>query len=219
MGSIVKAIVSGIVSFAATNLDDIIILMVFFSQVNAHFRRRHIIIGQYLGFSTVIIASLPGFFGGLIIPHHWIGLLGLVPIAIGIRRLLQLNQDDNEVQTVSDEWRKSPGILASVLAPQTYQVAVVTFANGGDNIGIYIPLFASSNLGNLSIIIGVFYLLVGVWCYIAYQLTLHPVVARFLTRYGHAIVPFILIGLGIYILIDSDTYRLISVFFRLGCFC
>lgn len=213
MGSIVKAIVSGIVSFAATNLDDIIILMVFFSQVNPNFRRRHIIIGQYLGFSAVIIASLPGFFGGLIIPTPWIGLLGLVPIAIGISRLVNLSRDENEVQTVSEELHSSGGRFASVLAPQTYQVAAVTFANGGDNIGIYVPLFASSNLVRLSIILSVFFVLVSVWCYVAYQLTLHPVVARFLTRYGHAIVPFILIGLGIFILIDSGSYSLISLIF------
>ncbi|HIK05857.1 MAG TPA: cadmium resistance transporter [Trichormus sp. M33_DOE_039] len=213
MGSIVKAIVSGIVSFAATNLDDIIILMVFFSQVNPNFRRRHIIIGQYLGFSAVIIASLPGFFGGLIIPTPWIGLLGLVPIAIGISRLVNLNRDENAVQTVSEELHSSGGRFASVLAPQTYQVAAVTFANGGDNIGIYVPLFASSNLVRLSIILSVFFVLVSVWCYVAYQLTLHPVVARFLTRYGHAIVPFILIGLGIFILIDSGSYSLISLIF------
>ncbi|MCF4969327.1 cadmium resistance transporter [Nostoc sp. CMAA1605] len=213
MGSVVKAIVSGIVSFAATNLDDIIILMVFFSQVNANFRRRHIIIGQYLGFSAVILASLPGFFGGLIIPAAWIGLLGFIPIVIGISRLINLNRDENEVQTVSEELNSSPGRFAGVLAPQTYQVAVVTFANGGDNIGIYVPLFASSNLLSLSIILSVFVILVSVWCYVAYQLTLHPVIARFLTRYGHAIVPFILIGLGIYILIDSGSYRLINIDF------
>ncbi|AUT02507.1 transporter [Nostoc sp. CENA543] len=213
MGSIVKAIVSGIVSFAATNLDDIIILMVFFSQVNANFRRRHIIIGQYLGFSAVILASLPGFFGGLIIPPAWIGLLGFIPIFIGISRLINLNRDDNEVQTVSDELNSSPGRFGGVLAPQTYQVAAVTFANGGDNIGIYVPLFASSNILSLSIILSVFVVLVSVWCYVAYQLTLHPIVARFLTRYGHAIIPFILIGLGVYILIDSGSYRLINIDF------
>ncbi len=40
-------------------------------------------------------------------------------------------------------------ILASVLNPQTYKVAAVTVANGGDNIGIYVPLFASSDLTSL----------------------------------------------------------------------
>jgi cadmium resistance protein CadD (predicted permease) len=60
------AIIAGITSFAATNIDDIVILMLFFAQVNSTFRRRHIVIGQYLGFTVLIFTSLPGFFGGLI---------------------------------------------------------------------------------------------------------------------------------------------------------
>jgi cadmium resistance protein CadD (predicted permease) len=64
-------------------------LTIFFSQVNATFRRRHIVIGQYLGFTALIIASLPGFFGGLIVPKAWIGILGLVPIAIGVSQLVE----------------------------------------------------------------------------------------------------------------------------------
>jgi cadmium resistance protein CadD (predicted permease) len=101
------------------------------------------------------------------------------------------------------------GILASVLNPQTYRVAAVTVANGGDNIGIYVPLFASSNLPSLGAILSVFFLLVRVWCYVAYQLTSLPAVANVLTRYGRAIVPFVLIGLGIFILLESGTYRLL----------
>ncbi len=209
--------IAGSVSFAATNLDDIIILMVFFAQVNSTLRRRHIILGQYLGFTFIIIASLPGFFGGLILPKAWIGLLGLLPIIIGISRLVNREKSENEVQTVSDELNSAGrdasmiSIVASLLSPQTYQVATVTFANGGDNIGIYVPLFASSNLASLGVILAVFYILIGVWCYVAYQLTRHPVVARILTRYGDDIIPFILIGLGIYILIDNGTYHLLPL--------
>jgi cadmium resistance transport/sequestration family protein len=218
VNKLVEAMIAGSVSFAATNLDDIIILMLFFAQVNSTFRRRHIILGQYLGFTFIIIASLPGFFGGLILPKAWIGLLGLVPIIIGISRLVNREKSENEVQTVSDELNSAErntsmvSIVASLLSPQTYQVATVTFANGGDNIGIYVPLFATTNLASLGVILAVFYILIGVWCYVAYQLTRHPVVARILTRYGDGIIPFILIGLGIYILIDNGTYHLLPQF-------
>jgi cadmium resistance transport/sequestration family protein len=218
MNQLVEAMITGSVSFVATNLDDIIILMVFFAQVNSTFRRRHIILVQYLGFTFIIIASLPGFFGGLILPKAWIGLLGLLPIIIGISHLINQEKSENAVQTVSDELNSAGrnislvSIVTSLLSRQTYQVATVTFANGGDNIGIYVPLFASSNLASLGVILGIFYILIGVWCYVAYQLTRHPVVARILTRYGDAIMPFILIGLGIYILIDNGTYHLLPQF-------
>jgi cadmium resistance transport/sequestration family protein len=218
MGKLVEIIIAAIASFAATNLDDIIILMIFFAQVNSTFRRRHIICGQYLGFTVIIIASLPGFFGGLILPKAWIGLLGLLPIIIGVSRLVNRDKDNNEVQTVSDELNSVTentsivSIFTSLLSPQTYQVAAVTFANGGDNIGIYVPLFANNNLAGLGVTLSVFYILIGVWCYVAYQLTRHPAVASILTRYGHAIVPFILIGLGIFILVESGSYQLIPQF-------
>lgn len=209
------AIVAGATSFAATNIDDILILMLFFAQVSPTFRRRHIVLGQYLGFAAIVLASLPGFFGGLIVPRSWIGLLGLVPISIGVSRLLNRTNDQQEVQAVSGEFnplssnRSVVSVLASLLSPQTYNVAAVTFANGGDNIGIYVPLFASCDLPTLAVILAVFFSLIGVWCWIAYRLTRQPAVARVLTRYGKALAPFILIGLGIFILLESGTYRLL----------
>jgi cadmium resistance transport/sequestration family protein len=212
------AIIAGITSFAATNIDDIVILMLFFAQVNSTFRRRHIVVGQYLGFTVLILASLPGFFGGLIVPKAWIGILGLVPIAIGVSRLVNRDKDEQDVQAVSGEFNPSRAdtsvlsILGSLLNPQTFNVAAVTFANGGDNIGIYVPLFASSDLASLGVILTVFFLLIGVWCYIAYRLTRQPTVAHVLTRYGKAIVPFVLIGLGVFILIESGTYQLLPSF-------
>ncbi|GBO52412.1 cadmium resistance transporter [Pseudanabaena sp. lw0831] len=200
----VGTVAIAITAFTATNIDDILILTIFFAQVDNKFRPRHILIGQYLGFALVILASLPGYFGGLIIDHKWIGLLGLLPISIGVKDLFQ-KQEEIMVQSCAvPEQGKS-----SLIAPQTYHVAAVTFANGGDNIGIYIPLFASSNAVSLSITIATFLILIAVWCYTAYQFSTHPVIAKFLTQYSDAIVPFVLIALGIYILYESKTYQLL----------
>src|SRR6478672_5122016 len=213
-----QALISGITSFVATNLDDIVILMLFFAQVNTNFRPKHIVAGQYLGFTVLILASLPGFFGGVIIPKAWIGLLGFVPIVIGVSHLLKQESEANQVQAVSKELSESNAklpilsILGNLLAPQTYQVAAVTFANGGDNIGIYVPLFANSNLKTLGIILIVFFLMVVVWCAFAYYLTRHQKIAYLFTQYGHKLVPFVLIGLGIYIVIESGTYQLLPWF-------
>lgn len=203
MSELVTAIPTGITAFTATNLDDIVILLLFFSQVNTLFRRRHIVAGQYLGFGALVLASLPSFFGSLILPRPWIGLLGIVPIAIGISRLLNQDTDESEDREEAQEPQKY--WFSSFISPQTYGVAAVTFANGGDNIGIYVPLFASSSWESLMAILGVFFSLVGVWCYTAYQLTRVPAIAQTLTRYGNQLVPFVLIGLGVLILVDSHT--------------
>lgn len=201
MNGLFTAISTGLTAFTATNLDDILILMLFFSQVNAVFGKRHVIAGQYLGFATLVLASLPSFFGSLLLPRPCVGLLGLVPIAIGISRLVTSNEDNSD----SEERQTQPTWFSSFISPQAYSVAAVTFANGGDNIGIYMPLFASCTWQSLAIILSVFFSMVGVWCFAAYKLTQVPAIADNLTRYGSYLVPFVLISLGVLILIDSRT--------------
>ncbi len=203
MNDLMTAISTGFTAFTATNLDDIVILLLFFSQVNATFRRRDIWLGQYLGFGVLVLMSLPGFFGSLLFPRDWVGLLGLVPIAIGVNRWLSPDEEEDDpeqpVQASARPW------FSSILSPQAYSVAAVTFANGGDNIGIYVPLFASSSGQSLLVMLAVFFSLVGVWCLVAYQLTRVPVIAEMLTHYGNQLVPFVLVGLGVLILVDSHT--------------
>jgi cadmium resistance protein CadD (predicted permease) len=84
-------------------------------------------------------------------------------------------------------------------------VAAVTVANGSDNIGIYVPLFASTTFESILIILCVFFLLLGVWCYTAYKLAHQPVIAQVLARYVNTLVPFVLIGLGIFIVLESGS--------------
>lgn len=202
MVNLLTAIPTGMTAFIATNLDDIVILMLLFSQVNAVFRRRHIVAGQYLGFTALVLASLPGFFGGLLIPPTWIGLLGVVPIAIGASRLLNRDQEDSDADAPIAE---PSAARFAFLSPQACSIAAITFANGGDNIGIYVPLFANCTLESLIVILAVFLSLVGAWCYAAYRLTHVPVIAEVLTRYGNVLVPFVLMGLGVMILNESHT--------------
>ncbi|MBD2092953.1 cadmium resistance transporter [Microcoleus sp. FACHB-1515] len=202
MSELIEAAIAAVTAFAATNIDDIVVLMIFYAQVNSIFRPRHIISGQYLGFVVLIVASLPGFFGGFLLPESVIGLLGFLPIAIGIKAWFDR---DSDTQDVSINAANS----SSLLPAQTLQVAAVTIANGGDNVGIYLPLFASSNAFQLTVILSVFAIMIIVWCSIAAQLARHPLIAKSLTRYGHIVVPFVLIALGLYILYESGAYQLL----------
>ena len=211
---------SGVMAFIATNIDDLLLLTIFFSQVNSTFRKRHVVLGQYLGFTVLILASLPGFLGGLVISPAWIGLLGLVPIGLGINQLWHRESTASDVQAVnegvlspSDSSIASPriavpGIWRSLFNPQIYAVAMTTIANGGDNIGIYVPLFASSDRNRLGITLLIFFGLIGLWCLIAQQLTRQPTITRLITRYGNTFVPIVLIGLGIFIMFESGTFNL-----------
>jgi len=213
MNELTTAILTGTAAFTATNIDDIFILTLFFTQVNPLFRRRQIIIGQYLGFTLLLLASLPGFFGSLLIPPDWIRWLGVVPVIFGIHYLLKSQTDEEEdshtveTSTTSDKL----SFWQNWLSPQTYGVAAVTVANGSDNIGIYVPLFASSTWESLLTILCTFFSLVGVWCYIAYKLTHFPAITKVLTGYGNTFVPCVLIGLGVFIVKENLLLALLSL--------
>ncbi|KAF3890268.1 MULTISPECIES: cadmium resistance transporter [Nostocales] len=209
MSTFINAVPSGIAAFTATNLDDIVILTLLFSQVNTAFRHRHIIVGQYLGFTVLVAISLLGFFGSFVLPSVWLDVSGFIPIAVGLNRLVNVEEEDTDDELEIPSSQSSP--IRSFLSPQTYGVAAITFANGGDNIGIYMPLFASSNSATLLVTLGIFFTLVAVWCYIAYKLTHQKAIAKILMRYGNSLVPFLLIGLGVYIALDSLVLAVLSV--------
>ena len=211
--------IEGIIAFTVTNIDDMMILLLLFSQIDSNFRKRHIFIGQYLGFFAIIMLSLPGFFGGLFIQREWLGLLGIIPIAIGMKQLINQQietTESTEVQTVNPDFPRllhpNPvfSFFLSILHPNTYQVAAITIANSGDNISVYIPLFAGQDFVSLGIIIAVFLAMVGVGCGIAYLLTSQVTIGYILSRYGRAIIPFILMALGLFILYDRGTFKLLT---------
>jgi len=199
MPPIFTAVVTATLTFAATNIDDIFVLTLFFSQLSRAFRPAHIVAGQYLGFSALVAISLVGFLGARALPRTWIGFLGVAPILIGIRRWIHRH----------DPPRQDHGSHGTSIT----SVAVVTFANGGDNIGIYTPLFASSDTARLAVTLSIFYVLLALWCLLGYYITRHPTVARMLAHYGHVIVPFVFVSLGIYILLQSGTFTLFRSYY------
>ena len=216
MNTLLGAVISGVAAFAATNLDDLFLLMLYFSQANNNPQReRNIIVGQYLGFSVLVFISVLGYLGSLLIPRHYVGLLGILPILLGIRELLSLRQADEQaeqqVETNAQE-PAPPGMFRSRLLnwlnPQASSIAAVTVANGSDNFAVYTPLFAAGGVTQMVIIIAVLLLMVRVWCFIADWLAENPVTAGPLRRYGRLLMPFVLMGIGLAILVESGALEL-----------
>ncbi len=201
-------ILTAVVIFVATNIDDIIVLVLFFSETNQSFRWSHIVLGQYLGFLPLVAISLVGFVCGLVVPRQWIGMLGVIPILIGIWKLMRSGSDPS-LDTLDDDHFPRQSKPNKFLSPNSLNVAAVTFANGGDNIGIYTPLFAGMNLSALVLTVSVFLILIALWLFIGYKLTNHPLFAENLARHGSRVLAFVLIGLGVFILIESGTLLLV----------
>ena len=83
----------------------------------------------------------------------------------------------------------------------------MTFSNGGDNIGVYTPPFAKYNtIGEITVLAAIFMAMTGVWCIAAYCLVNNPLVASNIRHVGHTVLPFVLIGLGVYILTESFAF-------------
>src|ERR687889_1244874 len=201
MTDIPGLIAIGVAAFAATNIDDIFVLMMFFSSSSRSssmtFPVKQVVLGQYIGIGLLVAISALGSFISLAVPTYIIALLGIVPIVIGVKKLIvfRKKKESNSKQTVQDKKKDNLVFVA---------VAAVTFSNGGDNIGVYIPLFAKYNsLSQITALATIFMAMTAVWCITAYYLVNHPLVASKIRRIGHIILPFVLIGLGIYILTES----------------
>lgn len=65
-------------------------------------------------------------------------------------------------------------------AGTTLKVEAITFANGGDNFAIYIPIFASQTITGNIVTLLIFFILVAVKCFLGYKLVKTPLVAKVL---------------------------------------
>jgi cadmium resistance protein CadD (predicted permease) len=204
--------ITAVTAFVATNVDDLLLLVLFLSQRNRNFRLRHIVAGQYLGFLALVAVSLLGFAGGLAVPKSCRGLAGFVTMGFGDYRLIVGYRDKtSSVAAKMEHLPPPPSVFHGLFNPKTYLVAVATISYGSDNVATYVPLFANANAKELAVMIGIFLCLLAVWCLLAYKLTHHPTATQVLERYGHIFVPLILIGLGLYILLANGTLSLLGL--------
>jgi cadmium resistance protein CadD (predicted permease) len=185
------------IAFIATNLDDFAVLMLLFLQAPKLWRET--VAGQYLGFGVLVLLSLPGFWLGQLPLKPWIGLLGLLPIALGIRTWL--NREEKEEEDLIPNPDSSR--FAKILSPQIALVASLTIANGGDNIAIYTALFSGMKPGSLSLTLLVWSLWILLWCAIARYFSRRRKVQTLVSKYQHILVPIVLISLGIYVIASA----------------
>jgi cadmium resistance protein CadD (predicted permease) len=186
-------------SFAITNIDDMFVLVTFFSEASTSktITPLKIVLGQYIGFTTIVIISLIGFGVSYLIPTEPIGFLGFMPLLLGVWRFLGLLFPTEEEES---ERSKLAGIK-SIL-----KVSIITLMNGGDNIGTYVPLFSQARKAEIAIYIVIYYILLGVWCLVAFLVMREKHILALAQKYMHMIIPFLYIGLGLYILIKSSCY-------------
>jgi len=198
MDQLFPEILLAVVAFTSTNLDDLFLLSCLF--VDVKFSTRSIIIGQFIGMSVLVLASVLIAWFAVAIPGGWLALLGLAPLFLGATRFWKLWQERQANRTLSSSEFVGPEQLNWTKSRYAvWTVMILTVANGGDNLSVYIPLF-SVQLGMLPIYLTVFALMTGLWCLLAYHLTNHPLLRERLKRYGRILIPFVLVGIGLRVL-------------------
>ncbi|GAA1472350.1 MAG: cadmium resistance transporter [Corynebacterium aurimucosum] len=187
--------------FAATNIDDIIVLSLFFARgAGQRGTTARILAGQYLGFAGILGAAVLVTMGaGAFLPSTAIPYFGLIPLGLGLWAAWQAWRGDDD----DDDEAKVAGKKVGVGT-----VAGVTFANGGDNIGVYTPVFLSVEPLAVVAYCVIFLALVAVLVALAKYVATRPPIAEVLERWEHILFPIVLIGLGIAILVSGGAFGL-----------
>ncbi|NUS03414.1 MAG: cadmium transporter [Nonomuraea sp.] len=187
--------------FAVTNVDDVLVLALFFARgAGRRGTAARVVCGQYAGFAGILAVAVAAAFGVGFLPEPVLPYLGLLPLALGLKAAWQAWRDRRD--------GGGDGAVTAVAGPRVLEVAAVTFANGGDNIGVYVPVFATAGAASTSLYVIVFLVLVAVWCAAGRFLATRPPVARALSRWGHVLLPVVLIGIGAAILIGGGAFGL-----------
>lgn len=184
--------------FAVTNVDDVIVLSLFFAKgAGATGTTAKITAGQYIGFGAILLVSVLVALGAdAFLPEAAVAYLGLIPLLLGMnaawRAWRTRGQDDDD---------DDPGRAVSVLT-----VAAVTFANGGDNIGVYVPVFLTVGVAGISAYVLVFLALVAVLVLLARFVATRRPIAELLERWESVLFPAVLIVLGVVILLEGGAF-------------
>ena len=198
----IQNVVTSIILYSGTAVDLLIILMLFFAKRKSRKDIINIYLGQFLGSVSLIFLSLLFAFVLNYIPSKEIlGLLGLIPIFLGLKVLL-LGDSDGEA-IAKDGLREDNKNLI-------FLVAMITFAScGADNIGVFVPYFTTLNLANLIVTLLTFLVMIYLLVFSAQKLAQVPSVGETLEKYSRWFIAVVYLGLEMYILIENNSFDML----------
>lgn len=198
----IQNVVTSIILYSGTAVDLLIILMLFFAKRKSRKDIINIYLGQFLGSVSLIFLSLLFAFVLNYIPSKEIlGLLGLIPIFLGLKVLLLGDSDGESI--AKDGLRKDNKNLI-------FLVAMITFAScGADNIGVFVPYFTTLNLANLIVTLLTFLVMIYLLVFSAQKLAQVPSVGETLEKYSRWFIAVVYLGLGMYILIENNSFDML----------
>ena len=198
----IQNVVTSIILYSGTAVDLLIILMLFFAKRKSRKDIINIYLGQFLGSVSLILLSLLFAFVLNYIPSKEIlGLLGLIPIFLGLKVLL-LGDSDGEAIAKEGLRKDNKNLI--------FLVAMITFAScGADNIGVFVPYFTTLNLANLIVALLTFLVMIYLLVFSAQKLAQVSSVGEILEKYSRWFIAVVYLGLGIYILIENNSFNIL----------
>lgn len=198
----IQNVVTSIILYSGTAVDLLIILMLFFAKRKSRKDIINIYLGQFLGSVSLILLSLLFAFVLHYIPSKEIlGLLGLIPIFLGLK-VLFLGDSDGEAIAKEGLRKDNKNLI--------FLVAMITFAScGADNIGIFVPYFITLNLADLIVALLTFLVMIYLLVFSAQKLAQVPSVGETLEKYSRWFIAVVYLGLGIYILIENNSFNML----------
>lgn len=184
------SILTSVIAYISTNIDDIFVLMILLAQA-AKRTKGNLVAGHFLGVGAIAAISMLGALGLQNLPLKYVGILGLVPMGLGIKAWMDSKKStDDEDAPVA----QSIGLLS---------MATITIGNGADNVGVYIPLFTGFSCAERLGAVVVFTIMTALWVFLANSLAVSPGVKSVVGKYKDILLPAVFILLGVYIIMDS----------------
>lgn len=183
-------------AYVATNLDNFVLLVALLARYGNQTSK--VVAGYLVG---MLILGIIGFWIGAaadFLPIEHIGLLGFVPISIGIVDLIQLRVGKAK-ETVAEK-KSVDGASKVFMATLISQLG-----SGADTIVIFGVLFADSMPSADILTIVTLAATALIFVLVAISTVRHPALNERIDRYAHRAMPFLLIIIGFYILANTAT--------------
>jgi cadmium resistance protein CadD (predicted permease) len=193
----VIALVAG--SFVATNLDNLLILVVLLAATGRYLP----VLAGYMVSSMVILAiSSAGMALGTWLDPGVAGYLGVIPVGLGLYALLRRG---------SDTAVSIPGYAVAGAGPMRLGVGsfALMLGNGGDSLALLVPLLAETSRQFLPAVLASWILMALLFTGLAFYIGGDERLAKRIDDRGSLVIPWVMVAVGLYILLDTATDTLV----------
>ena len=184
-------------AFISTNLDNLLLLATMYSRYYRH--PWTVTAGYFVGMNLIAAITIAVGLVGEFIPVAYLGLLGVIPMLMGVLALWKLYRHSQSAGEVDSTYAGN-SVLAIFFALVTIQLS-----NGADTIITFSTLYADSSSPSDFVVAPTFFTMVGIFSLLAFYSVKHPRLSYVLVRYGQYVTPFILMLVGFYIFSNTAS--------------